>query len=84
MTREKTCFNCTHCIENGFDYDYAGGNGFCGSGEFYCKLTNRGIADGYGNGNSTPCRRFSPKKPLHLPVRPTGAEVIEFEYEEVS
>lgn len=83
-----TCFNCEHCTEDGFDYDYAGGYGFCGSGEYYCSVTRRGIWDGYSKGNAKPCGKFKQRARAALTGRPMGADVIDttnYEvYEEVA
>lgn len=72
-----TCLNCKYCVEDGFDYDYAGEHGFCGSGEYVCKLTRRGIWDGYSKGNAKPCSKFQQKARAALPERPMGVDVID-------
>lgn len=59
----SSCYDCIHCTREEADIMY------------YCLITPQLLEDGFGNGDITPCRKFTLKQPFNRD-KPFGHDII--------
>lgn len=60
----NSCYDCIHCVSEETE-----------PGMRYCLITPRLVEDGFGNGDSAPCKKHEQKPPMRAD-RPFGHDII--------